>query len=96
MANTSQENPVATAVASAKQEGKFELVNTKEEGSVVKVGGKIQVLNHGTQEVTMFGKTWPPATQEFLKAVYDADKSYSKLVKAPDGYKAPWADATKK
>lgn len=58
--------------------------------TIYKVGKKTKFLNHDNKEVQYLDQKIAPATQDQLKEVYDADASYVTIVKAPEGYEAPW------
>lgn len=82
---TSKETPVIE-----KRDRGFSLVRTGELVTMYKVGKTVKFLNHDSKEAQYLDKKIPVASQEQLKEVYDADASYVSLVKAPDGYEAPW------
>lgn len=84
---TSKETPV---VNERKTAG-FSLVRPGELLTMYKVGKTVKFLNHDNKEAQYLDKKIPVATQEQLKEVYDADASYVSIVKAPEGYEAPWA-----
>jgi hypothetical protein len=68
----------------------FSLVNPGGFITIYKVGKKTKFLNHDNKEVQYLDQKIAPATQEQLKEVYDSDASYVTIVKAPEGYEAPW------
>lgn len=68
----------------------FSLVNPGGFITIYKVGKKTKFLNHDNKEVQYLDQKIAPATQDQLKEVYDSDASYVTIVKAPEGYEAPW------
>jgi hypothetical protein len=71
----------------------FKLRDTDETHvTILNIAGKTHFLNHGTKPLAYpdASNIIPPASQEFLKQVYDANPGYINLVIAPAGYVAPW------
>lgn len=79
------------APATEKSTKGFSLVRPGELVTLYKVGKVVKFLNHNDKEAQYIDKKIPVATQDQLKEVYDADPSYVSIVKAPEGYEAPWA-----
>lgn len=70
--------------------GNFELVKVQPSVTLYMVGKAWKLLNHDTKPAQYADKMVPVASQEQLKEVYDSRPEYRSLVKAPNGYKAPW------
>lgn len=79
-----QETPKATVSG-------FEVVKKGKLLTYLSVKGRVVVLNHHSKSLICSKGEVSAPPQELLKEIYDSSSSNAQLIKAPNGYEAPWS-----